>query len=211
MIDLKSPEAFQIILYLVVPGLITTYLRAQFLTGRMQKHTDAILAYLTISLIYWASIMLTGLTLKQIISDPIFSLLAIFVGPGLFGLILGVSAGTDFLRRFLLKSWIFQRLKLNLVHPTPTAWDWKFQRGETHFLLITTSEGLKIRGEYGSNSFASNDPTERDLFIEQLYEFQEEGGPWKKAEAGKGILIRPSEIKYIEFYPKLPAEKVQDD
>ena len=61
-----------------------------------------------------------------------------------------------------------------------------------------------MAGRYDVQSFASSDPSERDIFIEKVYEIQEDG-PWKDV-GDKGILIRPSEVRYIEFFPE-KAEK----
>jgi hypothetical protein len=38
----------------IVPGLIIVYIRAQFLTGRLGPHKDALLSYFTLSVIYLA-------------------------------------------------------------------------------------------------------------------------------------------------------------
>ncbi|MCG7520690.1 DUF6338 family protein [Ruegeria sp. Ofav3-42] len=200
MVDLKSPEAFQIVLYLVVPGLIAVFVRAQFLTGRMQKHTDAILTYLPISLIYWAMVMIAGLTVKEISEDPRVALLTVFLGPAILGALLGLNARLDLVRGLLRKA------KLNPVHPVPTAWDWKFQRTQPQFVLVTMTDGECVAGRYDESSFASSDPTERDIYIEKVLEIQEHG-PWKDV-GDKGILIRPSEIRYIEFFPANPPNEV---
>ena len=124
MIDLKSPEAFQIVLYLVVPGLIAVFVRSQFLTGRMQKHSDALLTYLPISLVYWAMIMMVGVSVQEIKKEPSIALVSVFLGPAILGVLLGLNARLDLIRRLLRK------VKLNPVHPVPTAWDWKFQRAK---------------------------------------------------------------------------------
>ena len=43
-----------IILGYIVPGLIILYVRAQFLTGRIGPHKDALLSYFRLSIIYLA-------------------------------------------------------------------------------------------------------------------------------------------------------------
>lgn len=200
MPDLDSPEAFQVVLYFVVPGLIAVFVRAQFLTGRLQKHTDAILSYLPISLIYWALAMLAGLTVKQISESSYIAFLAIFVGPAIFGALLGLNARLELIRGLLRKA------KLNPVHPVPTAWDWKFHRQEPQFVLVTMTDGECVAGRFDGKSFASSDPLERDIYIEKVFEIQD-SGPWRDV-GEKGILIRPSEVRYIEFFPINPPNEV---
>ena len=54
MTEVKSLEQLSIILGYIVPGLIVLYVRAQFLTGRIGPHKDALLSYFTLSVIYLA-------------------------------------------------------------------------------------------------------------------------------------------------------------
>jgi len=52
--EVKSLEQLSVILGYIVPGLIILYVRAQFLTGRIGPHKDALLSYFTLSIIYLA-------------------------------------------------------------------------------------------------------------------------------------------------------------
>jgi hypothetical protein len=52
--EVKSLEQLSLILGYIVPGLIIMYVRAQFLTGRIGPHKDALLSYFTLSVIYLA-------------------------------------------------------------------------------------------------------------------------------------------------------------
>ena len=127
MFNLNSLENIYLIVGFFVPGLIIMSVRSQFLTGRLRynSETEALLSYLTISVIYY------GLVLPFI--DFILSthessfvkvvpwLILIFVGPALLGILLGMNIQKNWFRRALHKCCC-----LNTVHPMPTAWDWKF-------------------------------------------------------------------------------------
>jgi hypothetical protein len=52
MPDFNYPQSFSFVLALIVPGLIITFVRTQFTTGRMQKHSDAMLSYFALSAVY---------------------------------------------------------------------------------------------------------------------------------------------------------------
>src|SRR5690349_19860281 len=54
MPDLKSLQTVYLTLGFLVPGLIASFVRAQFLTGRVPAHTEAALSYLVLSVIYYA-------------------------------------------------------------------------------------------------------------------------------------------------------------
>jgi len=54
MTEVKSLDRLSIVFGYLVPGLIIIYVRAQFLTGRLLPHKDAVPSYFTLSVIYLA-------------------------------------------------------------------------------------------------------------------------------------------------------------
>ncbi|MDR1166497.1 MAG: DUF6338 family protein [Deltaproteobacteria bacterium] len=56
----------------------------------------------------------------------------------------------------------------------------------------------EIRGWYGSYSFASFDPNERDIFIECIYK-KGKKGVYKDNPGSQGVFIAKDQIKFIEF------------
>lgn len=105
MPEFNDPQSAYMVLALVVPGLVITYIRAQFITGRMQSHSEAVLSYFALSTVYGA-IALPTIDLLRTWSESEsvgtlswFSL--VFVGPALFGALLGLNARTETLRRVL--------------------------------------------------------------------------------------------------------------
>lgn len=90
---------------------------------------------------------------------------------------------------------------LSLVHPTARSWDWVFHRVDPCFVLVTLKDGSQCAGYWGVNaagtqSFASSDPKERDLYISQVFEISDEG-PWRPTP--KSIFIAAGEIRTVEF------------
>ena len=55
-----------------------------------------------------------------------------------------------------------------------------------------------IRGLFYDNSFASSEPGEKDIYLEELYEKKEDS--WEKVRQTKGVWINHNEIRYIKFY-----------
>jgi hypothetical protein len=53
MPDLKNLENIYLVVAFIVPGLIITYTRAQFITGRTRSPSDSVLVYLALSVIYY--------------------------------------------------------------------------------------------------------------------------------------------------------------
>jgi hypothetical protein len=94
--EVKSIEQLSIILGYIVPGLIILYVRAQFLTGRIGPHKDALLSYFTLSIIYLA-IMNAGILLITGTNAPLFEqtrywLPILLIGAIVFGILIGLNA-----------------------------------------------------------------------------------------------------------------------
>ena len=52
---------------------------------------------------------------------------------------------------------------------------------------------------YGPNSFASSAPSEEQIYLEEEWILNKDGGFDRKAEQTSGIIILPSEIRSVEF------------
>lgn len=112
-------------------------------------------------------------------------------------LISGVIIGL--IRKFELLRKMFARFNINIIHPVPTAWDYKFSEIQTEKWVIVTLENDKhVYGKFGYESLASSEKDERDIFLEEIYTLDEEE-KWVKKERTDGIWIKASNIKIIEF------------
>ncbi|MEP5732209.1 MAG: DUF6338 family protein [Sulfitobacter sp.] len=197
MPDFTNPQSIYLVLALVVPGLIITYVRAQFITGRLQNHADAILSYFALSSVYGAIVFPILEWLSRDMSDePIgmgywFGL--IFVGPVIFGAVLGLISQTGILRSLLHK------IGISPVHTMPTAWDWKFGALKENLVIVTLKDDTRFAGYCGRGSFMSSDPTERDIYVEKIYAWGEDNS-WN--DTGEhGLWVASGEIRSIEFFP----------
>ncbi|HEX5846677.1 MAG TPA: DUF6338 family protein [Rhodoplanes sp.] len=114
--------------------------------------------------------------------------------PALIGLLLGAGSQRGWWRSMI------SRFGLNVVSPYPTGWDWIFARlKEPAFLLITFDDGAEVAGYFGLASLASSDPSERDLYVEEIYDIGEDG-KWTRRQEKQGILISGKIIKHIEVW-----------
>jgi len=199
MPDFKGIENFHLVLVFVVPGVIALFVRSKFITGRTPSASENLLVFLVLSLVYY-SLTVPFLEFFLSVREPwlaraVVWIALVLVGPALFGLVLGYSAQREW------PNWIAGKLNLNIVHVIPAAWDWRFSkiaRGGM-FVLVTLKSGERVAGYFGSNSFASSDNSERDLYVEEEYDVSE-GGQWEARREKVGILISREEVKYIEFW-----------
>ncbi|MFO1114673.1 MAG: DUF6338 family protein [Beijerinckiaceae bacterium] len=199
MPDFKGIPNLSLILFLIVPGIVTIYVRSRFITGRMPSLKEDVLAYLVVSVLYYA---LTALVLEHALSvrEPWLAWVAVWIGltligPAIFGTLLGVLAQKEWV------GLVAEKLGLSTIHVIPTAWDWRFskiQRGG-QFMMITLQNDEKVAGFFGPNSFASSDSSERDLYLEEEYVVTD-ANEWQPREDRVGVLIAAKEIKYIEFW-----------
>lgn len=206
MPDLKSLDNIYLVLGFLVPGLIALFVRSQFVTGRSPPHAAALLSYLTVSVIYYAlALPFVGyvLSLQEPGYEKAFSWFAlVFVGPAVLGLLLGINIQKDLFRRVL------QRCGLNPVHVIPTAWDWKFGGMTDQWVIVTLKDGTQFAGFCGNDSFMSSDPAERDIYIQWIYDIDDNNNWSQRGE--NGVLIAAGEIRTIEFWPYIPQENANE-
>lgn len=197
MPDFTDPKSIYLILALVVPGLIITFVRAQFITGRMQKHSDAVLSYFALSTVYGAiALPIWELFSQDMSAEPIgvgYWFVLIFIGPVIFGAALGLSSQTGILRLLLHK------IGISPIHTMPTAWDWKFGNIKENLVIVTLKDDTRFAGYCGRKSFMSSDPAERDIYVEKIYGWGEDNS-WN--DTGEhGLWVASGEIRTIEFFP----------
>ena len=197
MPDLKSVESVYLVLAFIVPGMIITIVRAQFFTGRVRTLSENVVTYLAITVLYYglaAPLVEYALSVKEPGRAKIFVWLSLIILlPAAIGFVFGILGQNDIFRRLL------HFFGINPIHATPSAWDYAFARlrGD-HFVLVTLSDGSTVSGVYGSHSFASSDPTERDLFLQEIYDL--DGNSWKKRPEQLAILIPSKEIKHVQIW-----------
>jgi Family of unknown function (DUF6338) len=165
MLDfLKAPENFYLLLFFIVPGLVIVYVRSRFISGRTPSHTENVLGYLVLSLLYY-SIILPFIEQALAVREPWVVRAAVWIvltlaGPAVFGLLLGVWAQKE------CGVWIADKIGLSTIHVIPAAWDWRFSkmpRGGM-FVMVTLTSGERGAGLFGAKSFASSDTAERDIW-----------------------------------------------
>ena len=124
-------------------------------------------------------------------SSPIWYWLAILM------IFIIFTAFWPFLYLWLIKrTWI----KKFVLEPHKQPWDSMFSQRETMWIVVYLKSGETVRGKYGLNSFTSAYPSERQIYLEELWEKGEGVSFNNKVERTKGVLISEDEIKYIKFY-----------
>jgi Family of unknown function (DUF6338) len=199
MPDFKWPDNFYLILFFIVPGIITLFVRSRFIVGRTPSTKENLLAFLVLSLIYY-SLTFYFVERALAVRGPWILLVVTWIGlvlagPAAFGLALGIAAQKEWIHRFA------DYFDLSIVHVIPTAWDWRFSKmpRDGLFIMVTLTNGATVAGHFGGKSFASSDTQERDLYIQEEYTVTEDGR-WEARQEKVGILIPAREIRHVEFW-----------
>ena len=98
--------------------------------------------------------------------------------------------------------WAIKRpcIKKIVLSPHRQPWDSVFSQKEAMWVVVTLKSGGTVRGKYGLKSFASAYPSERQIYLEEVWAKKAKGGFGKKIYRTEGVIISEDEIKYIEFY-----------
>ena len=205
MLNSDLLDHYSLVALLLVPGLIILFVRAQFVPKRTRPQFQPLLSYLAISLAYHAIALpfadLLLVSSRPSRTDALAWFAYLFAVPAMLGFLLALNFQEDLLRRLLRHSGLN-----NPIHASPTAWDWKFGfKAEPQWVLATLKDGTRFAGLCGSDSFISDDPAERDIYIERIYDIGN-NGEWID-RGDNGLLIAAGEVRTIEFWPYLPQEQ----
>jgi hypothetical protein len=61
-----------------------------------------------------------------------------------------------------------------------------FSQQKQYYIIVTLKDGNKIAGTYGENSFTSSHPSEEQIFLEETWVLNKEGGFERLKESTKG-------------------------
>lgn len=84
-------------------------------------------------------------------------------------------------------------------HPTQKPWDFVFGKRRCYWVIVTLKTGEKVGGMYGPSSFSSSAPAGEQIFLEEEWLLNAEGGFERKVEQSSGVIVT-SDISMIEFF-----------
>jgi len=91
----------------------------------------------------------------------------------------------------------FQRV---LPHPVGKAWDFFFAQRKPLWSVVTLKDGRKVGGLFSTKSFASSHPYPQEIYIQDAWVVNADGGLERERESTAGIFVAGSEISTIEFF-----------
>jgi len=126
----------------------------------------------------------------------LLTIVALIIAPALWAIAL-----------YLVLSWLGNRGIVLERHRT--AFDAFFSRRHPCWLVVHLTDGTRVGGRFSTNSFASFYPRSGHLYIEELWELDENGAFKNPITGSQGMLLRPDDYKLIEIL-KDTEGKIQD-
>lgn len=87
----------------------------------------------------------------------------------------------------------------NVPHPTAKPWDYVFSQRKPYWVKVTLKDGTVIGGRYAENSFASSTPAEAQIYLEETWVLNGNGGFERKKSRTAGVIILSTDISHIEL------------
>lgn len=104
-----------------------------------------------------------------------------------------------------------ERIGISLLHPAPTAWDYAFARSEGYWARVQLADGTTIEGLFDSNSLASGEKDDRDVFLETVFEWDDQSNEYRQLERNAGMWVGADQIRTITFFETSPISQVDPE
>ena len=102
-----------------------------------------------------------------------------------------------YLLKWLRSNQFFQG---SLPHPTLKPWDYIFSQRKCYWVIVSMKDGEKIGGKYSSQSFASSSPAPEQLYLEETWVLNKDGGFERPRVDSAGVIILSADIVNVEFF-----------
>jgi hypothetical protein len=99
-----------------------------------------------------------------------------------------------------LKLASFQPIAKHFANPIQKPWDYVFGKRTPYWIIVHLRSGLRIGGRFDTKSFASSNPADEQIYLEEVWSLDENGRFLKKVERSRGIIVMQDEIRAVEFF-----------
>ncbi len=193
-------ESFDAVFYtaiFVLPGFIINGIISAFNPTKKLSEGVLLLKSLLYSIIHcaiwsWLYKIIFEISDKYPKTYWFILVLATIIAASVLAAIIGLIQQKQLIRKVLAF------FKIYILHSIPNSWDYCFSKNQSTWLIVTLVDGGMIYGQFSTNSFASSDTEERDLYIEKIYRI-DDNKAWIEIEGIDGIYIPKEQIKTIEF------------
>lgn len=93
-----------------------------------------------------------------------------------------------------------QFFQSSLPHPTLRPWEYFFGQRKPYWVIVSLKDGEKVAGLYSDKSFASSAPAPEQLYLEETWVLNKDGGFERPRVDSAGVMILSADIVKIEFF-----------
>lgn len=87
-----------------------------------------------------------------------------------------------------------------LPHPIGKPWDYVFAQRKPYWVIVTLKGGKKIGGRYDGASFSSSIPYPEQIYLQENWELNSDGGFERPRVETAGIIILATDIETVELF-----------
>lgn len=193
--EVINPSLAILAAFLVVPGFIA--MKTYDLTVASERRNFGnslieVFSFSLVNLVIWSFIPL----LIDLRTFPENHPIITYLGALFIILVSPVGLSTFF--RKLLDLGIF-----GFLSPEPTGWDGFFSKGNSGWILchLKDEEQTAVGGYFGRNSVASSHPHKQQVYIEAMYEIDQEDYSFgDRVEQTQGAIISAEDCYFVELF-----------
>jgi len=186
-----------LVFFLLVPGLIMMKVHDLLVPGPRRDFSRAVLEVavcgaINYALMLWAFVRVAEpkLANEHPVTHSVCLVALLFVVPIIWPCVWVALTKLEFVRR-------------RIVPAVAKPWDDFFfksqKRGHKYRVIVHLKDGKRVVGKYGKRSYASTGRVPEELYLEELFEVQEDGG-LKKIGGTKGALFVQGSIEMLELF-----------
>ncbi len=188
-------EVDKLILFIafVIPGFISIKAYELYFSGQVKDSSKQIVDAITYScinyaLLSWLILSIENSSLKSACPTiyNFYIIFVLFIAPIVW----------VYLWKRIRESKAFQK---NAPHPIGKPWDYVFSKGVPYWVKVTLKDGTVIGGKYAYNSFASSSPHEEQIYLEETWVLNDNGGFIRAKNNSSGVIILTREISHVEL------------
>ncbi len=191
--DIWETDKLVLFIAFVVPGFVSIKAYQLAFPGTERSISDQLIDAIAYSSINYALLFIPIISIES--GDLketyrflyyLFYVFVLFFAPIIWVLIWKHLRTRDF----------FQR---NAPHPTAKPWDYVFAQRTPYWVKVTLNNGTVIAGRYADKSFASSAPAPEQIYLEETWVLNQNGGFVRAKNNTAGVIILSSEISHIEL------------
>jgi uncharacterized protein DUF6338 len=192
--DIWNVDKLTLFLVFVLPGFISIKVYDLMVPGERRDFSKSLLEAISYSTLNFGALFwLIALIRRDGFYGGHFILYSLSVAM----IMVGIPACWPLL--FLrLSTW--RPIAKHLVHPIRKPWDYVFGKREPFWIIVHLQNGQRIGGWFGIESFASSDPADEQIYLEEAWILDEAGRFLSPVERSRGIIIMKQEIRAVEFF-----------